>query len=126
MQEIKGLLIDLDGVIYNDSLLIEGAVESIRWLQETQIPFRFITNTTMKSRQTLQKKLESFGISVEEEVGRERVVSNASPSPVGMSIRCFRQPCWMSSVRQESKPQGERPKCAERTTKPNGRVCWMN
>jgi HAD superfamily hydrolase (TIGR01458 family) len=64
MAEIKGLLIDLDGVIYNDSQLIPGAKESIRWLRDKNIPFRFITNTTMKSRVTLQQKLQSFGIEV--------------------------------------------------------------
>jgi len=60
MEEIKSLLIDLDGVIYNDSELIPGAIESIRWLRDKNIPFRFITNTTMKSRKTLQQKLNSF------------------------------------------------------------------
>lgn len=64
---IKGLLIDLDGVIYNDSVPIEGAAQTINWLQKQNIPFRFITNTTMKSRSTLQKKLRTFGIAVPEE-----------------------------------------------------------
>ena len=32
MTDIKGLLIDLDGVIYNDSELIPGALRSINWL----------------------------------------------------------------------------------------------
>lgn len=67
MEKIKGLLIDLDGVIYNDSELIAGATESIRWLRDENIPFRFITNTTMKSRMTLQQKLQSFGIEVKRE-----------------------------------------------------------
>ena len=67
MEKIKGLLIDLDGVIYNDSELIAGATESIRWLRDKNIPFRFITNTTMKSRMTLQQKLQSFGIEVKRE-----------------------------------------------------------
>ena len=43
---IKGLLIDLDGVIYNDTQLIPGATETIKFLQQNKIPFRFITNTT--------------------------------------------------------------------------------
>jgi len=64
MENIKGLLIDLDGVIYNDSQLIPGAKECIHWLRDKKIPFRFITNTTMKSRVTLQQKLRSFGIEV--------------------------------------------------------------
>jgi len=65
--KINGLLIDLDGVIYNDSQLIEGANETIQYLQQENIPFRFITNTTMKSRKTLQKKLAGFGINVPED-----------------------------------------------------------
>jgi len=66
MNMIKGLLIDLDGVIYNDTQLIAGAVETIKHIQQKKIPFRFITNTTMKSRKTLQKKLSGFGIEVPE------------------------------------------------------------
>jgi HAD superfamily hydrolase (TIGR01458 family) len=67
MEKIKGLLIDLDGVIYNDSKLIAGAKESILWIRDKNISFRFITNTTMKSRTTLQQKLKSFGIEVKKE-----------------------------------------------------------
>jgi HAD superfamily hydrolase (TIGR01458 family) len=67
MEKIKGLLIDLDGVIYNDSELITGATESIQWLREKNIPFRFLTNTTMKSRTSLHQKLQSFGIDVKKE-----------------------------------------------------------
>ncbi|MEJ2545412.1 MAG: TIGR01458 family HAD-type hydrolase [Calditrichaceae bacterium] len=62
---IKGLLIDLDGVIYNDSQIIPGAVETIHKLRQQNIPFRFITNTTMKCRDTLRKKLNNFGIDCE-------------------------------------------------------------
>ncbi len=62
--KIKGLLIDLDGVIYNDNTPIEGAVETIQWLEDSGIPFRFLTNTTMKSRESLQKKLAAMGIHV--------------------------------------------------------------
>ncbi len=62
MSSIKGLLIDLDGTIYNDTVPIPGSLATIKWLHEIGIPFRFITNTTMKSRETLQKKLASMGI----------------------------------------------------------------
>ena len=67
MYNINGLLIDLDGVIYNDSQPIPGAAETIQYLQKKNMPFRFITNTTMKSRKTLQKKLAGFGIDVPQE-----------------------------------------------------------
>lgn len=65
---IRGLLIDLDGVIYNDSQPIKGAKETISWLQKKQIPFCFITNTTMRHRSTLVKKLATMGIEVPEEM----------------------------------------------------------
>jgi len=67
MADIKGLLIDLDGVIFNDSALIDGAREAISWIQQKGLPFRFLTNTTMKSREGLRDKLQSFGIAVEKE-----------------------------------------------------------
>lgn len=66
MRRIKGFLIDLDGVIYNDSQLIAGAKETIADLKHRKIPFRFITNTTMRCRRSLQQKLHSFGIEVDE------------------------------------------------------------
>jgi HAD superfamily hydrolase (TIGR01458 family) len=66
MKNIQGLLIDIDGVVYNDSQTIPGAAETIKTIQQKNIPFRFITNTTMKSRKTLQKKLAGFDIHVPE------------------------------------------------------------
>jgi len=63
---IKGLLIDLDGTIYNDNVPIPGAIETVNRLRERGIPFRFITNTTMKSRKTLKKKLAGMGIETSE------------------------------------------------------------
>lgn len=65
-QKVKGLLIALDGVIYNDSQVIPGAVQTIQKLRDNRIPFRFITNTTMKCCNTLLSKLYGFGIRAEE------------------------------------------------------------
>ncbi len=67
MAKISGLLIDLDGTVYNDSVPIPGSVDTIRWLRELQVPFRFLTNTTMKSQETLQQKLASMGIRINKE-----------------------------------------------------------
>ncbi|MGD9899466.1 MAG: TIGR01458 family HAD-type hydrolase [Calditrichaceae bacterium] len=67
MSKIKGLLIDLDGVIYNENTPIPGSEEAIRVLSKSDIPFRFITNTTMKSRDTLRLKLSEMGIAVDKE-----------------------------------------------------------
>ncbi len=62
---IKGLLIDMDGVLYVEDRVVPGAPETITWLRRQNLPFRFLTNTTMKSRVTLAAKLNRMGIEVE-------------------------------------------------------------
>lgn len=58
----RGVLLDLDGVLYSDDTLIEGAVASIRWLQSHALPFRYITNTSTKTPEQLQAGLEKLGL----------------------------------------------------------------
>jgi HAD superfamily hydrolase (TIGR01458 family) len=62
MNNIKGFLIDLDGVLYIEDQVIPGAVETVNWLRQQGYPFRFLTNTTMRSRDSLVAKLSRFGI----------------------------------------------------------------
>ncbi len=59
---MRGLLFDLDGVIYNDEVLIAGAVETVEWAVARGVPFLFITNTSSKNREALVEKLHRFGI----------------------------------------------------------------
>ena len=61
----KALLIDLDGVLYQENELIAGALETMRWIESRQIDYLFVTNTTSKSRATLLKKIERMGFKVE-------------------------------------------------------------
>jgi phospholysine phosphohistidine inorganic pyrophosphate phosphatase len=62
MNAIKGFLIDLDGVVYIEDQTIPGAVEAVNWLRRNGFLIRFLTNTTMRSRETLVAKLLRFGI----------------------------------------------------------------
>ena len=61
---IKGLLFDLDGVLYVGSRPIEGAVETIRQIKAGNIPTRFITNTSTLSLASLQKKMQGLGFAI--------------------------------------------------------------
>ena len=70
-RDIKGLLIDIDGVIYDDEEVIPDSVYAIRWLQQRKIPFRFATNATARSRASLARRLNGLGI----EVGEEQVIN---------------------------------------------------
>ena len=62
MKKIKGFLIDLDGVLYIEDQTIPGAVETVNWLRQQGYSFRFLTNTTIRSRDSLVAKLSLFGI----------------------------------------------------------------
>jgi HAD superfamily hydrolase (TIGR01458 family) len=66
VRDIKGLLIDIDGVIYDDGEVIPDSVYAIRWLQQRRIPFRFATNATARSRASLAQRLADLGMEVEE------------------------------------------------------------
>lgn len=65
MKRCKGLLIDIDGVLYVGNQPVPGAVEAIQFLQKEGLPFRLITNTTIHSRQSLQTKLKVLGFQIE-------------------------------------------------------------
>jgi ribonucleotide monophosphatase NagD (HAD superfamily) len=45
---IRGVLIDLDGVVYVGNELLPGSLDAILRLREVGIPFKFITNTTRR------------------------------------------------------------------------------
>lgn len=64
MMDVKGFLIDLDGVIYVGDSAISGAQHTIEFLKENRIPFRFVSNTTRKCRETIARRLSGMGIDV--------------------------------------------------------------
>lgn len=57
-----GLLLDMDGVIYSGSRLIPGAAQFIQKLKRHQIPYRFLTNNSQRSRRDVAFKLRRLGI----------------------------------------------------------------
>ena len=59
-------LIDMDGVIYRGGDLIPGADEFINQLIVKNIPFRFMTNNSQRTRLDVVAKLGKLGIYVEE------------------------------------------------------------
>ncbi|RLJ70213.1 HAD superfamily hydrolase (TIGR01458 family) [Hydrogenivirga caldilitoris] len=63
MKAIKGLLLDIDGVLYVGERPIPGAIESLRKLRE-RFKVRFITNTTRKPTSEVVKKLKKMGFDV--------------------------------------------------------------
>jgi NagD protein len=61
-----GYLIDMDGVLYRGSEVIPGAHRFVAELRRHDIPFRFLTNNSQRTRRDVVAKLARMGIEVEE------------------------------------------------------------
>lgn len=61
---IKGILVDLSGTIHIGDRAMPGAVAALQRLQREGIPFRFVTNTSRKTRQMLHGDLVRLGFEV--------------------------------------------------------------
>lgn len=71
VDDVRGVLFDLDGVLYVDGQLIPGAIAALKALADQGIPYCFITNTTTQSAVQLQNKLVAMGIPC----GRQQLIS---------------------------------------------------
>ena len=62
--KIKGILFDIDGVLYVGSNPIAGAIEAVKNIREAGFLCRFVTNTSTLSLASLQTKLNDLGFDV--------------------------------------------------------------
>jgi len=62
---MKGILFDLDGVLYVGGAAVPGAAQALDWVREHEIPHLFVTNTSSRPRTAIVEKLANFGIAVE-------------------------------------------------------------
>ncbi|MGD8497173.1 MAG: TIGR01458 family HAD-type hydrolase [Gemmatimonadales bacterium] len=62
--DIEGLLIDLDGTVYEGRSLVPGAAAAIRRLRAGGFPLLFTTNTSRKSRADIIASLGTLGLDV--------------------------------------------------------------
>ncbi len=64
---IRGVLLDIDGVLHVSMQAVPRAAETLSWLHEHGYPFCCVTNTTTLSRAALAQKLQSIGLPLAEE-----------------------------------------------------------
>jgi HAD superfamily hydrolase (TIGR01458 family) len=67
MASIRGVLLDIDGVLHLSMQPIRGAAEVIDWLNQNGYRLRFLTNTTTLSCATLTQRLRQIGLPVEQQ-----------------------------------------------------------
>lgn len=72
LDDVSGLLLDLDGVIYRGAELLQGAVEFIEFLHRSGRPFVALTNHSGRRAVDYAAKLATLGI----ELPAERIVTS--------------------------------------------------
>src|SRR5438552_9995270 len=67
MQPVRGVLLDIDGVLHVSMQPIAGAAETLNWLEQHGFATCFVTNTTTMARVTLAERLRTIGLPITEE-----------------------------------------------------------
>jgi len=67
LQHLKGVLFDLDGVLYIGTQAIDGAVKAVERIRASGLACRFVTNTSTLSLESLQRKLAAMGFAIPKE-----------------------------------------------------------
>ncbi|MBT2287939.1 TIGR01457 family HAD-type hydrolase [Paenibacillus albidus] len=67
MDNIKGILIDLDGTLYHGHRMIPGADQLIEGLRRAEIPFLFVTNNSSRTAENVAAHLRGMGIEAKAE-----------------------------------------------------------
>ncbi len=60
----RGLLSDMDGVIYHGNQLLPGVAEFMKWIKESGMEFLFLTNSSERTPRELREKLLRLGLDV--------------------------------------------------------------
>ncbi len=67
LEDIKGVLLDLDGTVFIGDRLIPGAADAVAALRRGGLPMCFGTNTTRMSRAALVERMHRLGLELEAE-----------------------------------------------------------
>jgi len=62
---IRGVLLDLSGVLYAGDTALPGAAEAVTRLRDSGLPLRFLTNSTRTPKASLLDRLAGFGIALD-------------------------------------------------------------
>ncbi len=107
---IRGLLIDLDGVLYVGGDMIPGAKESLDALKRMGIQRRFVTNTTTRTAAAVVEKLGKLGF----DVAADEVFSAVTATKQFLRSRGDDRPAIHAVVRDSVMPEfAEFPKDSE-------------
>ena len=90
-QRIRGVLLDVDGVLHIDGEPIPGAGDALDRLRAIGVPFRLLTNGTMRSRTDLSGYLGTMGISV----NSDEILTAVTAAAEFVRIHHAGEPCYL-------------------------------
>ncbi|HSM37313.1 MAG TPA: TIGR01458 family HAD-type hydrolase [Longimicrobiales bacterium] len=64
MRDVRGLLIDLDGTVYEGDEAVAGAADALADLDRRGVPHLFTTNTSRMSRRAVSARLAELGLAI--------------------------------------------------------------
>lgn len=64
MRPVRGVLLDIDGVLHVSMRPVAGAAEVLSWLEQQGYQTCFVTNTTTLARATLAERLQAIGLPI--------------------------------------------------------------
>jgi HAD superfamily hydrolase (TIGR01458 family) len=64
---IKGVLLDIAGVLYDGDTIVPGAIESLQALRAAALPLRLVTNTSRRPKRVLLDHLRRLGFDVSDD-----------------------------------------------------------
>ena len=64
---IRGVLLDIDGVVHVSMQAIKGAADTLQWLDQKGYRTCFVTNTTTMKRAALAQRLQQIGLPIKED-----------------------------------------------------------
>jgi HAD superfamily hydrolase (TIGR01458 family) len=83
LRGVRGLLLDLDGVVVMAGRLIPGAAEALGELDRRGLPYRIVTNTSLVTRATLAERSRQLGAPIPP----ERFISSLSATAAWTATR---------------------------------------
>jgi HAD superfamily hydrolase (TIGR01458 family) len=89
-ENTRGVIFDIDGVLEYQGKAYPGAVELIELLRERNVPFCFVTNSTLKSRASCARRLRMHGFMI-----RDEEVFTASYLTAEYLRRVRARSCWV-------------------------------
>lgn len=90
--KLRGVLIDLDGVLYEGDRAVPGAAEAVAWLGAAGVPHLFLTNTTSRPQRALIERLAEFEVVTTAEniltppIAADRWLAENAPGPAALFV----------------------------------------